>query len=248
MFFPERAVDLPGRELKKALRVLSGPAREAWVFENVRQGNVPDFLRVPTLISLTWVGGKKAYLEVCPDYLCLGTDNDFVYTPVNIETAQHICDLIEAMLPTRKLVDDIWAQAAVQLAPQPWGPPYDASMMSSERFIAQNEKIQKAWPGEARGVLTAGHFKDYVLVPELETRRDRTCIYGWHQKNGVPIQGVQINAHERTYVDYSQCPRFVSRTLTVEEEVFLVADVMQDSGKFRSVSSVPSSVSRVPGL
>jgi len=94
-------------------------------------------------------------------------------------------------------------------------------MFSSQRLIAQSRKLEKERRACVRPLtqLTSGNFKDYILVPKLAERLGRTCIYGWYETNGHRIQGVQINAHERTYVDYSQAPRFCSLDHVGEDEL-----------------------------
>ena len=56
-------------------------------------------------------------IEVMPDYLAVGSDDDFVRMPMTPQTAQQIADLFGCMLPTRKMVDAIDAAAEVRLAP-----------------------------------------------------------------------------------------------------------------------------------
>lgn len=248
MRFPERSLEITGLEIEMALQVLSGQAREEYFLRLFRQGAIPDFFRAPATIALQGAG-TACTLEVACDHLCFGTDDDFVYGQVNIITAQKMADICGAMLPTSKLVDEIWKQASVKLPPRPWGPPYDASMYSSARMTAQSRKLeqQRRAAGGPLGDLTSGNFKDYILVQGLLTRPDRTCIYGWHQMNGIPIQGAQLDAHERTYVDYSQAPRFVDLQVTLEGERIEVAALLADPVRCHLVSTAGSStVARLP--
>ena len=46
-----------------------------------------------------------------PDYLAVGSDDDFVRMPMTPQTAQQIADLFGCILPTRKMVDAIDAAA-----------------------------------------------------------------------------------------------------------------------------------------
>ena len=46
---------------------------------------------------------------VAPDYLAVGTDEDYLLTPMTPMIAQRIADRLGCTLPTRKMVDDIYA-------------------------------------------------------------------------------------------------------------------------------------------
>ena len=50
-----------------------------------------------------------------PDYLALGSNEDFVQIPMNPLTAQRIADQTGTSLPTKKIVDDVYRQAEVKL-------------------------------------------------------------------------------------------------------------------------------------
>ena len=83
-------------------------------------GNVPDFLRhlVSVSVKAKWDGKEHtAIYDVMPDYLAIGSDADFVRMPMTPRTAQAFCDAAGMALPTRKMCNDIWAQAAVRSTP-----------------------------------------------------------------------------------------------------------------------------------
>jgi len=56
-------------------------------------------------------------VHVSPDYLAIGSDSDFVRVPMALPTARAIAWESGCSLPTKKLVDLIWAQATVKLSP-----------------------------------------------------------------------------------------------------------------------------------
>lgn len=203
--------------------------RDRLIEEQVLAGNVPEFMRIVHAVKL----GERATIYSMPDYLPVGSDEDHVIVELNPMTAQRICDAVGASLPTRKMVDAIWKAAEVKLDPQPWGPPYDASMMSTYRMGEHNRRIQeqfKAKGGEL-GKLVAGHKKDVVLAIAVESPRDaKVAIYGWHQSNGKPIQGpgIQATAHEITYRDYAHGIRLVSCICMVDGKEMLVTDVLKN--------------------
>ncbi len=108
------------------------------------------------------------------------------------------------------------------MAPKPWGPPYDASMMSMDRILEHNRQTEHERAG--RSGLAAGHRKDVVCANTLASHPECVTIYGWHQETGHPIQpqfpkastphGV---AHERKhYCDYSHGARMVDPAVLVD--------------------------------
>ncbi len=70
-------------------------------------------------VDLDDFGHLQTYY-VTPDYLGIGSDADFVRMPMMPGTAQQIADLFQCILPARKMVNDIYAQAQVKLAPYPF--------------------------------------------------------------------------------------------------------------------------------
>src|SRR4029079_8027096 len=90
----------------------------------ISAGNFPDFLREFKTVPINGTlksSGKDvtATLEVMPDYLAVGSDDDFVRIPMTPQTAQQIADGFGCTLPTRKMVDGIDRAAEVRLAPHP---------------------------------------------------------------------------------------------------------------------------------
>ena len=57
--------------------------------------------------------------EVMPDYLAIGSDDDFVRMPMNPYTAQAFEDAFGFIMPTRKMSNDIWSAASLHLDPRP---------------------------------------------------------------------------------------------------------------------------------
>jgi len=158
-------------------------------------------------------GGHNGVVRVTQDYMG---------APANAEQAQALADSYGALLPTRKLVDAIWAAADLKLAPQPipngTALPADQAAMQHQAMIEQ----QKAGRG---GRLIAGHKKDIVLTHKLVP--GKVAIYGWHQLNGKPIQPLFLG-HSSSYRDYSQGVRLVAPTMLVDGVERPVADVLTD--------------------
>ena len=208
------------------------PQRDRAVSEAIFAGNVPDFLRKFCPVTVTNVADSVTNVGVffvAPDYLAIGSDENYFLTPVSPGTAQRIADRLNCLLPTRKMVDAIYAAANVKLAPTPIPP---SAAMTTVRVFSEHNAIVRAQRmalGNAfpLGALVAGHKKDVVISARLAGATNNVAIYGWHQTNGLPIQPLYLG-HVSSWVDYSQCIRLVSQSMLVNGEQKLVADVLAD--------------------
>ena len=90
-------------------------ARDSLAVKEMLSGNIPSFLKkfVPIHVELPIIEttGKtiKATYYVSPDYLSVGTDNDWARIPLTPMAAQLIADSLHCFLPTRKMVNDIYS-------------------------------------------------------------------------------------------------------------------------------------------
>ncbi|MFN7135102.1 MAG: hypothetical protein ACK4N5_23705, partial [Myxococcales bacterium] len=178
-------------------------------------------------VSATLSDGRvhTATFQVMPDYLAIGSDDDQVRIPMNPLTAQRIADAFGMSLPTRLVVDAVYANAEVKLPPRPMTP--GAQMMSNAYFAQHDATIDGQLAGRTPGALVAGHKKDVVLTNLLAQRPDRVAIYGWHQPNGKAIQPLST-IHENTYADYSHGVRLVGGTVRVDGVERPIAEVLRD--------------------
>jgi hypothetical protein len=190
--------------------------RETFLAQEILRGNVPGFLRqlCPVTISAPGATGTNtATLYVTPDYLAVGSDDDYLLVPLTPATAQHVADATDCTLPTRKIVAAIHARAPLQLSPEPLIP--DQRMTSFPVFVVHNKLIRSQRTATLReqplGTLVAGHKKDIVLTPRLATATNKVAIYGWHQPNGKAIQPLYLG-HTSAWVDYSHGARLVSQS------------------------------------
>jgi peptidoglycan hydrolase-like protein with peptidoglycan-binding domain len=210
---------------------MSRPEREAAIREEILRGNVPDFLRQlqPVDVERTGADGARHRLRyhALPDYLAIGSDQDFVRIPMSPTTAQAIADATGTQLPTRRMVGQIYAAADVQLTPQPL--PAGPRMMSNEYYREHQARVeaQRARLGAPLGALTAGDKKDIVATNRLDAHPDRVAIYGWHQPGGRPIQGLST-VHEASYADYSHGARLIAGEVMVDGRPRRIADVLAD--------------------
>src|SRR5262249_23857811 len=146
----------------------------------ILHGNLPEFLRKfrPLTIKAKDAAGKEhtATIEVMPDYLAVGSDADFVRTPMTPTTAAKIADAFGCALPTRKIVDDIYKTAAVKLEPKPLTKDREAP----ETFLQHHLLIEEQRKNSPLGELVAGIKKDVVVTNRLAEKPNRVAIYGWH--------------------------------------------------------------------
>jgi len=237
---PERPRGAPtGSVFIERVGDLSDEARERAVLRELRRGNVPSFLRqlrpVDVVASSPDGRAHRGRFWTMPDYLAIGADDDFVRIPMSPITAQLIADQFDCLLPTRKMVDEVFHQSRIHLTPEPL--PAGPGMTSSEYFLMHNELItaqltaaQLAAPqviGEAPGALVSGHKKDVVITNRLQRSPARVAIYGWHRSDGEPIQSLSL-IHPNWYVDYSHGVRLVASLMLVDGAPRLVAEVLKD--------------------
>jgi hypothetical protein len=213
---PPRPADAPGGAMfMKSIAGHSRNDREEAIAVEICRGNIPDFLRKfqPITVTAKDAAGKEhtATYEVTPDYLAVGSDADFVRVPMSPLTAQRIADVFGCSLPTRKIADDVYKQAAVKLEPIPLTEAREAV----ETFVKHNDLIEKQRAGKELGQLVAGIKKDVVVTNRLGEKPNRVAIYGWHKLDGSPIQPLTI-VHVNWYVDYSHGIRLMKRAVILD--------------------------------
>jgi len=213
--WPARAASAPGgSEIARRVAGLSGPERDRAIADEIRAGNVPEHLRHARPVTLSSpTAGRAGQLTLCvlPDYLAVGRDGDYLLVPLGLRAAMELADEFGFELPTRRMVDAIYRQAAVHLDPQPLPASDD---MRSTAYVARHNALVQAQREQAPGgldALTAGHKKDLVLTSRLWQMPGRVAIYGWHRADGRPIQPLSL-VHGARYADYSHGVRFVSST------------------------------------
>jgi hypothetical protein len=206
---------LTGSAFIKSVTRLSREEREAAIRRELFAGNIPSFLRKLRTVEVTdtttdGVHHSVSY-EVMPDYLAIGSDRDFVRMPMTPYTAQAFCDAFGFVLPTRKMVNDIWVAAKTHLDPRP----LTVERESPLTFLQHHRIIEDQLKGVERGTFVAGIKKDVVVTNRLGEKPQRVAIYGWHYVNGQPIQPLYVG-HVDWYVDYSHGIRPVRRAMRVD--------------------------------
>ncbi|MDB6027462.1 MAG: hypothetical protein JWM68_3685, partial [Verrucomicrobiales bacterium] len=205
--------------------------REEAAFAEVMSGNVPTFWREMVPITVTDAPAKTHTLtySVSPDYLSIGSDEDYLLMPLTPFTAQRIADGLDCSLPTPKMVNQIYSNAVVKLEPSPIPP--GATMVTVPVFIQHNETARKQRDALTKqfplGALTAGHKKDIVISNKLLASPGKVAIYGWHKSDGLPIQPV-YTGHTASWADYSHGVRFVSNRVMLNGAVKSLEEVLSD--------------------
>jgi len=219
---PRPASALGGKALAETIADLPPKAREAAIVDEITRGNIPDFLRKFHTIK-TSANGHECIYEATADYLAIGSDDDFVRMPMTPASAQRIADAFGCSLPTRKMVNDIYAQAEVKLEPRPLTEQREAV----RTFVQHNAIIEEQRAGKPLGLLVAGDKKDIVISNKLKEKPNKVAIYGWHKLDGKPIQPL-YTGHADYYADYSHGVRLIKRQVTVDGKPRDIAEVLRD--------------------
>ena len=217
------------------LNVPPNQYRDDLICAQYQNGNIPDFMRNPIEITTTSGNNTLTYV-VLPDVLCVGSNEDYLRTPLLAATGRKVADLFHCVLPTRKMANQIWKSATIKLNPAPNGPPYDQTMENTDKFIHHNERIQTSLVGKNLGELITGHKKDVVFAKHITADPSRIAIYGWFYTTGLPIQNLNATSHDKLWHDYSQCFRMVSRTMFLNGNEMDFYDVLR-SGSLSSLIS-----------
>ena len=212
---------------------LSLAAREKLIYTEVKNGNIPSFLRKlkPIQIEKIITGTNyKLKFYVLPDYLSIGTDSNFFYIPTTPMLAQQIADLTGSLLPTKAMVDEIYTNAKIKLEPQPIAP--SKEMITVPVFIAHNQMVLNQLEAfkekHLQSELTAGNKKDIIISNKIYGQpTQRVVIYGWHKLDGKAIQPV-YNKHTNSWADYSHGVRLISNIGYLNGKRIKLTDLLKD--------------------
>ena len=230
---PPRDVNaLEGSEVVTAITPLSLYDREVYIKNEVLNGNVPDFIRDMVLVTdSAFISGSYKYISyyVIPDYLALGSDTNYFLCPMTPILAQQLADSLDCLLPSRKMVDNIWSHAAVKMNPESIPP--SPAMTTVPVFDDHNTMVydQRITYPETLGSLVSGNKKDVIISNLIYTSPPpaRVVIYGWHYQNGTNIQPMYAG-HIDTYADYSHGIRMVQDQCWVDGVPMLASNVLAD--------------------
>lgn len=211
--------------------------REEQIYSQVISGNIPNFMRqLKTITATSNIGGNNRTVTyfVIPEYLAIGSDSNYFLSPMTPLLAQKICNALHCMLPTKKMVDQIYSTASCKLRPQPIPP--TPQMTTVPVFSQHNDSVRSIrFPVLGQfpfGTLVGGTKKDVIISNRIYQNLNPNVpkpvvIYGWHQLNGTPIQPV-YNGHEETYADYSHGIRLVLDSVLVDGVPKTFAQLLAD--------------------
>lgn len=215
----------------------AGKALSAWessavkLAQSGREQNYVPLTYFPVDVT-TRDGKHTGQIFVANDYLALGspTDADYLRLPLTPISAQRIVDAHGAVLPTSKMVDDIWKASTIKLFPVPLVPNKGANLAQyQEHSRAIDDQLRALYPQIVSPItgtkqLTSGQKKDVILSNIWKP--GKVVIYGWHRPDGTRIQP-KSNVHGDFYVDYSHGIRLVSPDMVVDGQPMKTTDVMQ---------------------
>lgn len=232
---PRETNALSGTEFVQQITALPREERELWILAQVLRGNVPGFIRHLTPVSSTRIISGRSHTvlyHVAPDYLAIGSDEDYFLCPMTPLLAQRIADALGCTLPTRRMVNQIWTNATVKLAPAPIAP--SPEMTTVPVFDQHNALVrdqrQAVLETHPLGELVGGTKKDVVISSRIYGPfanpgvTKPVVIYGWHYLSGTPIQPL-YNGHGETYADYSHGIRLVQLDMHVDNQPNTVTNI-----------------------
>ncbi len=237
---PPRPANAPtGSQFSNIILLMSQTDRENWVLNQVAIGNIPNWMRtlVPVTINQT-IGGTPHTLTyyVAPDYLAIGSDQDYFLEPTTPILAQRIANLLNCTLPTRLMVNQIWTNSPVKLTASTVAPTNNNNatvpvfILQDSEVMALRNAVTNTHP---LGALVSGDKKDEIISPEIYTDFQNgvttpVVIYGWIQPNGSPIQP-EFNGHSESYMDYSHGIRMVQMAVILDGVTNTVTNLLTDS-------------------
>ncbi len=225
--------------------------REDLIVEEILKGNVPSQLRqFRKIVFKTAVVDSVGILQkphkiemwVLPDYLTIGTDDNFVRMPMGPLAAQRIADSLFCILPTTYLVDRIAEASEGHIGFFPFRPLGDRNCWPIV-FQDNNNAINALYKvkGYKFGEFISGLKKDVVLTWKIHTEpglENRVAIYGWHHPDGTFVQPLYVR-HVNYYVDYSHGIRLIYRTIKVDGKEYDAREILESPELYRLLSDEP---------
>ncbi len=245
-----------GASFAKRITGLNLKEREIEIIEEILAGNVPSFCRHLQPVTIRQNIDSRlyefTYKAVC-DYMAVGSDQDYLYVPMTPSAAQYVAEQLNCSLPTAKMVDQIYAAAALKLKPQPIAP---SDQMTTVPVFKQHtdsirQQIRNSGYKRADDAIIAGHKKDVIVSNKIystDRSYDRVVIYGWHKSENRPIQPV-YNGHYARYADYSHGVRLILEQAVLNGDTCKIADILEDARLSALISGEGAiQTSRYPAL
>lgn len=249
----ENKASLSGEDFVNSLPPY-GEDREQAIYKAATDpDNIPEEMREFKPVEVSTVGPDGVVhtgkIFVAPDYFKIKG----VRVPMDPRTAKAIADHYGCLLPTPKMVDEIYLSADTKvdmavynnmakrlgIAQIKGNQAPDGKYMTSKEFYLESsritdERLQEA--GYEVGKLVAGIKKDIVIIKRLQQKRG-VAIYGGSKHNGRgTVQPLGI-PHEDSYADYSHGFRMIKQEMEVDGKMVKVADVLKDPVLSKMISN-----------
>ena len=215
--------------------------RDSFFLESFFKGHVPDFFfdfKPVTIKHRDSFGTQYTIRFYCSsDYLSIGTNNDWARVPLTPMAAQVVADSLNCFLPTPKMVNLIYQQSHLKLAPVPMYAFRDSTItMWQHHLMIEGQRKGKSG-------LISGIKKDIVISSEqaVKNKFDRVAIYGWHTIDAKPIQPL-YTGHINWYVDYSHGARMIYRMIKVNGKWVDYTDFFSNSLLSKTLSGTKNRV------
>lgn len=171
-------------------------------------------------------GRHTGTFYVASDYLALGTSEDFIRLPLTPATAQRIANSKAMLLPTSKMVEDIW-RSSIKLTPQPQIPNKGANLAQyAAHSQAIDEQLRMANISPLNAVTPISGQKKDIIISNI-WKPGKVVIFGWYKPDGSHIQP-KSNIHGDFYVDYSHGVRLVSPNMEIDGQPMSTEEVLKN--------------------
>lgn len=246
---------MDGRAFLESLRPLSRSAQESAILAAVQAGSYiePEFAQVSAK-----AGGHQVDLGVMTDTFKIGTTNP-VRISASATLSQQIADSLGLLLPTMKIFDLSWQQAAKKLQPalQPYdftgrhaagldkAPYFSPAMDDVGATLKYHDDVEHA-AGGASGLVM--HGKIWAMSPS--NTDSHVVNFGFYHggSNATPYQ-TKGTAHSKEHRDYSQVLRLVHPAALLDGQPTTVLALLADPMLAGLISNEgPITSPRIPGV
>jgi CubicO group peptidase (beta-lactamase class C family) len=238
-FPPRPANAINGSVFMEKIKNMKYLQREPFILQEIKSGNTPDFCKSFVDVNFHYKG-HLCKVQVMPDYLAIGSNEDFCRIPVSPQTAQAIADYLGCSLPTTRIVDSVAKAATYRITPITHTPVGNGNELVG-MFILHNQEIERALAVVGTGWdrttnIVDGLKKDIVISNRLAASTGKVAIYGWYKPDGTFIQPLYLG-HVHWYMDYSHGVRLVNSLIMLDGKPATIQQVLKDSVLYPMLSS-----------